>query len=396
MSAKISARFLGTDAAKPRPKPYEIHDSNLRGFILRVQPSGVRSYYARLTNKHRVLIGRAGVLTPEEARERCAQIIGNVALGRPPTAGLDSAAAMTFGQFIDEVYEPWLKLNRPRRAAKTMYPVRQHFAQWNNYPLKEITHDLIDKWMTTEIGKGSKPSSVRRNVDSLAGVLRRAVKSGKLEESPMRRVEKPKLDRTPKVRYLSDAEEARLRAALKARDAKMISARGTSDALRMRKKRGSSVTVQIYGDHLTPAVLLSINTGMRLGELLALRWDNVDFRQRVATLEGGVTKSGQTRHAPLNKEAIHVLKAWQAETTDAERVFPFAGGFKTAWKALLKAAKISRFRWHDQRHHFASRLAMKGVPLNTIRELLGHASITMVLRYAHLSPNETHAAVDLL
>jgi len=395
MPMVISARLLSSDEAKPRAKPFEIQDSRLRGFMLRVQPSGVRTYYARLTSKRRIRIARVGQLTPDEARERCRTIVSNVKLGRPAMSGFIEGA-VTLRQFIDEIYEPWLKLHRPRTRAKTMYAVRQHFAQWDAYPLTDITAALIDKWMSTQVEDGYKPSSIRRNVESLAGVLRRAVKAGKLECSPIRDVDKPKLDRNPKVRYLNEAEEARLRAALTARDVRMISASLTPDAQRMRRQRESAASERIYGDHLTPAVLLTLNTGMRLGELLSLRWENIGFRQRVLTLEGGLTKSGQTRHIPLNSEAMQILKAWQAEATDTERAFPFAGGFKTAWKALLRAAKITRFRWHDMRHHFASRLVQKGVALNTVRELLGHASMTMVLRYAHLSPTETRAAVDLL
>jgi site-specific recombinase XerD len=67
-----------------------------------------------------------------------------------------------------------------------------------------------------------------------------------------------------------------------------------------------------------------------------------------------------------------------------------------SWQAVLKAAKIERFRWHDLRHHFASRLVQRGVDLNTVRELLGHADISMTLRYSHLAPEQKAAAVAKL
>ena len=69
---------------------------------------------------------------------------------------------------------------------------------------------------------------------------------------------------------------------------------------------------------------------------------------------------------------------------------------KKAWGAIKEAAKIKNFRWHDMRHHFASRLVMEGVDLNTVRELLGHADIKMTLRYAHLAPEHKARAVEKL
>ncbi|MNN93954.1 Tyrosine recombinase XerD [compost metagenome] len=69
---------------------------------------------------------------------------------------------------------------------------------------------------------------------------------------------------------------------------------------------------------------------------------------------------------------------------------------RKAWSAVLKGADVTKFRWHDLRHTFASKLAMKGVPLNTIRDLLGHADLQVTLRYAHLAPDSKAAAVELI
>jgi site-specific recombinase XerD len=91
-----------------------------------------------------------------------------------------------------------------------------------------------------------------------------------------------------------------------------------------------------------------------------------------------------------------VLERWKEQAPDSERVFPIDTGFKSAWAPLLVRANITSFRWHDLRHHFASRLVQAGVPLNTVRELLGHGSMAMTLRYAHLAPDQKADAVAKL
>ena len=139
-----------------------------------------------------------------------------------------------------------------------------------------------------------------------------------------------------------------------------------------------------------------MNTGMRRGEFLARRWSAIDTKGKQLTIEGSTAKNQQTRQIPLNVEALEVLKQWKEQAPDGERVFPIDTGFKTAWAALLERAKITKFRWHDLRHHFASRLVQAGVPLNTVRELLGHGSMAMTLRYAHLATDQKREAVEKL
>jgi integrase len=97
----------------------------------------------------------------------------------------------------------------------------------------------------------------------------------------------------------------------------------------------------------------------------------------------------------MNSEVRQVLRQWQSQNGASPRVFSLKDA-KTAWTRLLKEAGIENFRFHDLRHHFASRLVMKGVDLNTVRELLGHADTKMTLRYAHLAPEHKAAAVEKL
>src|SRR3546814_7773873 len=121
-------------------------------------------------------------------------------------------------------------------------------------------------------------------------------------------------------------------------------------------------------------------------------WSSDVCSSDLMTVTGATAKSRRTRHIPLNREATLVLQGWREQSLTREgRVFVNDDGERfgqvnTAWRRLLKDAGITEFRWHDMRHHFASRLVMGGVDLNTVRELLGHRDYAMTLRYAHLAP----------
>jgi integrase len=141
---------------------------------------------------------------------------------------------------------------------------------------------------------------------------------------------------------------------------------------------------------------------MRRGELFALTWHSVDLVAGRITVHGATAKSGTTRHVPLNAEALAVLRGWRDQAPDGSGlVFPGKHGdalsnVRRSWEAVLRAAGITRFRWHDLRHTFASKLVMAGVDLNTVRELLGHSDYKMTQRYAHLAPEHKAAAVAKL
>ena len=133
-----------------------------------------------------------------------------------------------------------------------------------------------------------------------------------------------------------------------------------------------------------------------------MQWTNIDWNASVLTVRGATAKSKKTRTVPMNEEVKAALKDWQvASAVTTGLIFATAKGntrdnTKRVWKKLLCDAGIKAFRWHDMRHHFASRLVMVGVDLNTVRELLGHADLKMTLRYAHLAPEHKAAAVAKL
>ena len=146
-------------------------------------------------------------------------------------------------------------------------------------------------------------------------------------------------------------------------------------------------------------VTLSLNTGLRRGELFGLTWENVDLVQNVITVTATSSKTGRTRHVPINATARAALMAWKPKNASG-LVFPGREGkfwtAKKSWASLLKRAEIVNFRWHDMRHDFASRLVMGGVELFTVVAPLGHDRATTTQRYAHLAASHKTAAVEVL
>jgi integrase len=396
MRALIGHTLLADARSQPKDRPFEIYDTRLSGFTLRVQPSGVRSYYARFGRNRRFALGKVGEIAPDAARQTCQQILGNVAHGRHPLEGIGGAAGISLGQFIQEIYTPWVRANRPRTAFNTLEKLNLLFHSWFDEPLSAISVEQLELWKARRLRRGLKPTTVTRDLYTLSSVLTRAVRVGRLRANPIRNVEKPRIDRRPRIRFLDAAEETRLRQSLHERDMRMRAARDTANAHHIRRGEPPLPTLPHFGDQLTPAVLQSMNTGLRMGETRSLLWNSIDFTRRWLTVDGGHAKSRQTRHVPLNEEAVRVLTQWREQASHGPRVFDVVTNFKTAWGHVLEQARIAAFRWHDLRHHFASRLVQAGVPLNTVRDLLGHASVAMSLRYAHLAPDQRCEAVAKL
>lgn len=403
---KIRLTNSNVEKLKPEEQRYEVWDTLFKGLHIRVSPSGEKVWYLhyRIDGKRKKYrIGRD--LTVAQAREIAKIKSGEVANGSDIQAQRNDlrkqANAHTLKTFLEQPYSEWRHANR-KRANETVDRLKtQFYDQFENTKLEEITVWNVEKWKTARLKTGIKPTTINRDIAELKSLLSKAVEWDVISEHPIKRVKPAKIDRNPIVRYLSTDEEKRLRDNLLIRD-KLIKSKRRS-ANQWRKERGytpyPSLFNQTYPDHLTPMVLLSINTGLRRGEIFHLNWESINFNTKTLTVNGGKAKAGQTRHIPLNDEAILTLTKWGNKNNGL--VFPNKDGdpldnIKKSWGSLLKDAKITKFRWHDLRHHFASSLVMVGVDLNTVRELLGHADIRTTLRYAHLAPEHKAEAVNLL
>lgn len=402
MLAHIGQRTL--DAAKPAAQAYDIRDRNLKGFILRVTPSGVKSYVCQYGRGKRVTIGPAGVLTPALARAKAKEILAISASGGDPRREKKKSGIPTLRQFVESDYGEWVK-SHWKSGQQTSERVLYAFgAKFGDAPLDKITAWNLEKWRSARLKDGIQRSTINRDLAALQGAMTKACAWDKLEVNPVSQIKALLVDDSPNVRYLDKDEEQRLRIALDEREERLKAGRETANAWR-RVRRYDELAdrrTAMFADHLKPMVLLSMNTGLRRGEMFQLTWPCVDLANASLKVVGKTSKRLKTRYIPLNAEAIGALRGWKAQQESADGLVfrgrdgkPFSTT-KTAWLAVVKKARIESFRWHDLRHHFATRLVMAGVDLNTVRELLGHSEIAMTLRYAHLAPEHKAAAVARL
>ena len=387
------------ERAGPKAKPYEIRGKH--GLILRVQPSGRKTFYCQIKRGQRERIGDAEVITIARAEYRVRELLNEAddhgnAVKRDPIKS-------RLGGFIEAVYAPWVRANR-RRAEKTLDDLarlKRGFEALFEKRLTEIDRDDLDAYVAARREAGISAATVVRDLNTLQGVMRLAVEKRFLRETPFKGWRKPKPEDNSITRYLSDEEEARLRKALLERNERARSERTRANAWRAERSYELLPEIVGYADHVAPMVLVSLNSGLRFGELTALEWSAIDFHAKVLTVAGRTAKGAKTRHIPLNAEAVEVLRLWRGKGNGAGLVFPGAGGsrlgsVKTAWSALLREAKIHGCRWHDLRHTFASRLVQRGVGLPVVRALLGHGDFSLTLRYAHLDDKQKIDAVNRL
>ena len=276
---------------------------------------------------------------------------------------------MNFGQLADDALA---YSKRNKRSYKTDVPRFASLKEWfGAHPAEELTPKEIEHKLARVAEKEKWAPSTFNHYRSLMSLsYRLGILNRKVISNPARSVTHRREDNN-RVRFLTEEEEKKLRNVIEAK----------------------------WSSHL-PELDLAINTGMRKGSQYGLTWDMVDFRGRMLNIPR--TKNEEPIHVPLNDAAIAALRVVHDRGDGRGRVFqsaktgePLENGRHWFDEAVMEA-EIKNFRWHDLRHTFASRLRTKGTRLEDIADLLGHKSLTMTRRYAHLGPNKLHAVVSLL
>ena len=276
----------------------------------------------------------------------------------------------TLAELVERQLEA-VKLDRPHDVERQQAMLGWWKEKLGAYTLATLTAEVLarhrDELQTKE---GLAPATVNRYLSALSGAFTNAVREWHwLPDNPLSRVSK-KTEPRGVVRYLSDEERIAL-----------------LDACRQSEYKP-----------LYLMVLFSMTTGMRRGELQGLRWQDIDLERGVAILHN--TKNGDRRSVPIVPEVANLLREHgKVRKLGNDQVFTSDGSaevwlFDKAWYAALKAAKVKDFRWHDLRHTAASYLAMSGSTTAEIAAVLGHRTLQMVKRYAHLSDQHVGTVVE--
>ena len=271
--------------------------------------------------------------------------------------------------------------SRPGNARNTVRLLAWWKAQIGHTVLADITPALLteqrDKLQkeTFKHGKAKKKRSsttVIRYLAALSHVFTVAAKEWQwTDENPMRLVSKPK-PRPGRTRFLSDDERQALLDACKASDS----------------------------PYLYLIVVLALSTGMRRSELLGLRWRQIDLARKWITLDH--TKNGDRRGVPLEGLALQLMQEHaKVRSLHDDFVFPSSKpnrplDITKAWHTALRKAGVEDFRFHDLRHSAASYLAMNNASPVEIAAILGHRTLQMVKRYAHIANSHTSSVVQAM
>lgn len=280
----------------------------------------------------------------------------------------------TLGELIDRYVQNVLPAKR-----RVFKDYKQQLGYWKaelgHVLLSDVTPALIvekrDELAAGMTPRGKRsPATVNRYLACLSHACSTALREwGWIEDNPLSKVSRLNEPRG-RVRFLADDERGRL----------------------LESCKDSAYP------HMYLIVVLALSTGARRNEIMTLRWQDIDFPRRQLVLHE--TKNGERRVLPVTGKAYELLSEHKKiRRIDTDMLFPSARpgtpyDIRKSWESALERAGIEDFRFHDLRHSAASYLAMNGASLAEIAEVLGHKTLQMVKRYAHLSEAHTHTIVS--
>lgn len=397
---KLTKRAV--DAVEATGRRYVIYDAELKGFGLKITPSGGKTWCVeyragaggRSINKRRMVLGATSTFTPDEARNTARAILARVALGEDPAADKVRAREVPLFREFAEQYlleEAEAKL-KPKSVVNYRIYLRKHaFPALGSIKLDKITTADVAA-LHRRIGQ-TKPMTANRVVECMGSVFRYAATCGLLQRghNPGSGIEAFKEKR--RERFLSTDELARLGEAIREAETAGIpwEVDETKPSAKHIPKEKRRTTI---GPCAAAALRLLILTGARLREILHLEWDYVDLQRGLLLLPD--SKTGR-KTIVLNAPSLAILASLPQQGP-----YVIAGGHQNnprhdlsrPWKLVSRRAGLLGVRLHDLRHTHASVGAGAGLGLPIIGKLLGHANTTTTQRYAHLDADPLRRASD--
>lgn len=375
---KALKRARLTDAiVKALPPPaagYRItYDTQLPGFGIRTTAGGAKSYIlnyrTRAGRERRLTIGAFPAWLTAPARKEATELKRRIDVGDDPMGAIEFAR---HAPTMADLCERYKKEHLPHKRAYSQECDRRHLKQ---YVLPALKHRKVADIKYADIASlhrkitdGGKPITANRVVALCSKMFALAIRWEMRTENPVAGVQRNQENR--RTRYLSADELGRLTAALAAH----------------KDKQAADI------------ILLLLLTGSRKGEVLAMRWRDLDLTAGVWTKPSSQTKQKLEHRIPLSAPAREMLLSIQ-KNADGEYVFPGRGvPHRTVitkdWQAVCAAAQISGVRVHDLRHSFASLAVSGGESLPTIGALLGHSRPDTTARYSHLADSPLRRATE--
>ena len=417
------------DKLQPRGRRYLVKDTG--GLSVCVQPTGAKSFQLRYRIHGRQKTLSFGNIPLKDARAKAQAARVAIYEGDNPQtkALLRKEKQMSFGEFVEQHYLPHLRAEGKNANETEKMLIAQLSWLWTK-PIAEMRLIEMKAWQNKQATDKSI-ASANRYTNAVKAVTEHARYLEIVSTDPLADFHRlTEADALQEIRWLTEKEEQVLRATLSSRD---FSRHGIEITDTKLTKSGNVTSLSInhsgsvqdaiknrktrwFKDHLTPAVLLMLECGLRRQEALRLRWSDI----RPTTQQGeyqllispNSEKTKRGRYVPLLKETLATLLAWQEDQllkgVESEFVFPHAitgkplGSIDTAWDNLIAQASkrcksLSGLTVKDLRSTYGSRLVQNGAPIFTVSKLLGHSSVTVTEKhYAALSDEGKREAVNTL
>ncbi|MES3154219.1 site-specific integrase [Sphingomonas faeni] len=373
--AKLDHVFALTAQCEEGKKKTDWYDQTVTGFVLECRSTGGRTYYLRYEDaagrqkQHK--IGRYEDITFAAAKKTAQKLRSEVVMGGDPGAAKAAVKAVPVYADLAAQHLSDAKLTQRSYDTTDGYMRLHILPKWGKMRIADIDGRAVASWLAAKRAEGLAPATVVK----LKAIMGRSFALGAqwgipgCERNPCSGVRLPPLNNSRQVYLDADQAGRLLAAAAKTKNPQL------------------------------PAILeLLLLTGMRVSELLASRWQDLDVERR--TLFVPTSKSGRARHVPLSRAALDVIGTL-SRLDGATFLFPNPRNssrhlttIKHAFQSARKAAGLDKLHLHDLRHSAASAMVGAGIDLYAVGKVLGHANVSSTARYSHLANDTLLAAVD--